>query len=186
MELEEIRRQWKRTRVVADGHTDYRRAMETAARSRAKGALGKLARQYRLQALFALALPVLSPLLVSDFRFPLWLATLYALYGIVMAAVNMLFYRHLSGLDIMSQPVVTALSISADILRRQRNIILGSLTCALVLIGLLLWQFHSIGNTWLLVGAWAGTAVGAAVGIVKVMNKTRLARQIRNELKSTI
>lgn len=186
MELEELRRQWQHATIKADSEVDSRQTFRAAARRRADGALGHLARQYRAQAIVSLILPILAPVLVGDFHFPLWLAVLYALYGFGMMVVNFAFSRYLAGLNIIAQPVVTALAISASILRRQRNITLVSLSFAVVLIALLLWHFHSTDNIWLLAGAWTGLVAGSAIGFTKIHRKTILARKIQSELKSAI
>lgn len=186
MELEELRRQWKHATVKADSEVDSHQTFRAAARRRADGALGRLVRQYRAQAIISLILPIFAPVLVADFHFPTWLAILYALYGLVMMLVNFTFSRYLAGLNIISQPVVTALSISASILRRQRNITFASLSFAVVLIALLLWHFHSTGNIWLLAGAWTGLVAGGVIGFTKIHRKTILARKIQSELKSAI
>lgn len=162
------------------------RIASNAAYSRAATAKQKLARHYYMVMAGALLLPLLSCLLVTILFLPVWVAILYALFGFVMALLNGLFARYLSRCDMMSQPIVTALSLSERIIHWQNNIFLFGFCSGLTLICLLLYYVYAVSDTDILAGALSGLLIGVIIGVRKYRRQRRLARQIRTELRAVL
>ena len=186
-DLEELRKTWQRAQLnTAHLEADNRNAAKRLAVSRASTAQQKLARTYLISFYISLLLPVLAPFLVDLFHCAVWVAALYALFGLVMAAVNITFHRFILRHNFYTLPVVTALSEAYIITRRQRIIntcsIIGAVVVCITLFGQMIEQSEMAAVS----GMVLGLILGLIIAYYKLRHKSELSRRIQEELKSTI
>lgn len=185
-DIEELRSTWKKARVKTeklDG--DNRRAAALLARSRAVTAQQKLARHYKVSLIASLLMPVLSPMLLK-LGFSVFVALLYAFYGVVMVFANFSFYRYIVSTDLASLPVVPALFRAVNIVRRQKLTSILSMAFAFMLCLTMVAQAFYDTEDSVFLGMATGFVLAVVIGAVKNRKLSRLADSIKKELSTLI
>lgn len=186
MDIEELKQAWQRTQLRLDTlDADNRRIAHQLAAGRATTAQQWLVRYYRRSFVFSLFLPVLS-IVLYEVGYPAWMAAIYALFGFVMAAVNISFSRYIAAVDYMSLPMVTALSEAIKIRRRQQTIRTCSFAGALGVCMSIFFCMMDMGNSYVLEGGAIGLVVGVVVGILKHRRVNSYVRAMESELRSML
>lgn len=181
MNIEELRKTWQRASFNAvDLNDDNRRIAEELATGQAQSTQKKLYRYYRRASIQALALPVLAPML----DMPLWITAVYALFGLVMAALLSTFSRSIRSIDLASIPVVAALELSIDIKRKQRMLRCFGMSSGILIAMSMFFFFIDHENSSLIWGFIVGAVIGVIIGLKRYMNANRLIRQLQEELQS--
>lgn len=186
-DFEELKKAWQHTpvNIGALGADPVGRFAATGL-GRASSSQQKLARHYLRSFIFSLLAPLFAPALVCVLGLPLWVAILYAVFGIAMAVVNFRFRRFILHYDFLSQPIVSALSSAILIARRQRIIRSISLTVATMLCLTIAATMLNVGQDAGLAGMCAGLVLGGIIAIQKVRNTNDLVRSIQTELRSVL
>lgn len=186
-DLEELRRVWQKTRLNDSRlEDDNRRMAERIVGGRVATTQNRLASHYRTSFFGGLLLPIISPFIFYVLDFPIWVAALYAFFGLVMAAVNISFSRYIESCRFMSEPVVKALADAVTIAKRQRLIRAFGISCGLVIcVTMFYYGFES--SEWAIIqGLCIGMAVGLVFGYIKFRHLSRLVRTLQNELSSLL
>lgn len=185
MDIEQLRHTWQHASFkAADLDSDNRRIAGRLAAGRAQSAVVKLFRYYRRASIQALALPVLSPVLYFEIDLPLWIAAIYAFFGIVMAALLSTFARSISTVDLTSIPTVKAMQLSLDIKRRQRLLRCFSISTGVFIIISIFFAIIDTDETSVLWGFFIGLIIGGILGIKRYLDANRLIREMQQELSS--
>ncbi len=187
MNLEELKQNWHKARVNNEMlEADNRRLVSQLATGRAQTARDKLSRYYRRSFICAILLPAFSPMLVSALGFPLWIAALYALFGVVMGVINLWFSNFISRCDYTSVPTVEALEKAVDIARYQRYIRSfgissgGALIVTMFVHALDKSEYHTV------IAFVIGLCAGIVIGVFKYRRMSSLVKQMQDELKSLV
>lgn len=187
MDFETLKENWNKACINIELlKADNERLARQLATGRAQIARDKLASYYRRSSSAAILLPLLSPTLVSILGMPIWLAFVYALFGIVIGLVQFKFSNYIKHCDYASVPTVEALSIAIKIARYQRYIrsfcigISCILLFAMFYIALDRYEYH------ILSGFIIGLVVGLIIGGIKFIRMSALVRQMKNELQSLL
>jgi len=187
MDLEELKQNWHKVQLNIELlKEDNRRLARQLATGRAQTACDKLASYYLRSAFGAMLLPVISPILVTILNMPVWLAVCYALFGIIMGVISILFYRHIRHCDYTSLSIVDALSTAVKIAHYQRYIrtfgiiVGGSLAVTMFYLAIDMSAYHIVK------GFIVGFIVGSIFGVIKYLRMSALVRQMKNELQSLL
>ena len=185
-DLEQLRENWRRMSLRVDRlEADNRRMAKRLAAGRATSAQQKLAGFYRISAIASCLLPILAPSL-THVGFPVWIATVYAVFGVIMAILQFTFYRKIIRSDYLSLPVVTALADAIDIARKQRLLRMFSLcTGGFVILSMILAAFNRL-DTSILIAMTVGLIIGAAIGYRKYRKMSALVREMQDELRANL
>lgn len=165
---------------------DNRRLAEKLAAGRVKTAQSELVKYYRRSFVGALMLPLISPMLVNTLELPVWAAAIYAIFGVIMACLNLSFSRYIKRCDYTSYPVVTALAKAVKIARYQNYIrAFGLSTGGAVIITMFAIAFDN--SDYHLVAAFIiGLIGGCILGIIKFRRMSALTKQMQEELKGLL
>lgn len=143
----------------------------------------RLAGRIRRMTFFGFFIPLLAPMLFFVVKTPLWVCCIYALFGVVMAVVNLLLAGYISKVDLLSLPVVEATMRALKIRRYQTYIrIFGAFGGAGVLLALM-WPWIAQKDTVLLISCAVGMAIGLAVSLPRAIKNHRLAKKLVDEIK---
>ena len=187
MDLDELRNKWQNINLRVDRlDNDTRRIASELASGRVRTAQTKLANFHYRTALVGLCLPVLAPMIVTVMHFALWVAVIYAAMGIILAILNFLFARKIARSDYMSMPVVSALTQAVDIRKRQKQLQAVGITLGIIVIFSLFTQALDPSSKIILFGMLVGLGVGIPIGLIKYRRAIALARQLQDELKSSL
>lgn len=185
LDLDEFKEKWKTVNLRLDKlEENNERLAARLATSRATTAQQKLARTYFLTGIVAFLLPVMSPSLVSVLDLPVWVAVVYAVFGVVMGIANICISKYISRCDYLSMPVVEALRHAVKIQQIQRTGRLAAIIVSVLIISLLGFHLLSHEDPYITVSFVIGLVTGLALGIVKCLKMLRLAKQIQQELRS--
>ena len=185
-DIEELRNTWKKARVKTEKlDSDNRRAAALLARSRAVSAQQKLARRYKVSLIASFLMPFLSPMLLK-LGFSVFVALLYAFYGVVMVFANFSFYRYIVSTDLASLPVVPALFRAVNIVRRQKLTSTLSMAFAFMLCLTMIAQAFYDNEDSVFLGMATGFVLATVIGAVKYRYMSRLADSIKKELSTLI
>ncbi len=187
MNLEQLKHNWQKAKVNSDIlDVDNRRLAEQLATGRVQTAQSKLVKYYRRSFVGAIMLPLISPMLVNTLELPVWAAAIYAIFGVIMAILNISFSHYIKRCDYTSYPVVTALAKAVNIARYQRYIrAFGLSTGAAVIITMFTIALDN--SDYHLVAAFViGLIGGCILGVIKFRRMSALTKQMQDELKSLL
>mgnify|MGYP001133483317 CR=1 FL=1 len=171
MDLDELKNKWQSVSIRSDVlKNDNRRMASKLAAGRAANAKDQLSTFYKRTAICGLCLPALAPMLVTVLDLPVWVSVLYALLGLVMSLLNYNLARDIDKNDIMSQPVVTAISYTIRLRKRQRRL--------KAIVGL---DDDSI--VW---GMLIGLVVSLPIAYKRGRKAMALSKQMQNELRACL
>lgn len=179
MELENLKSAWQNLNLRVDRlEEENRRTTEALCRDRAKSAQMKLAESYKRTSYLGLSLPFLSPLCVKILLLPVWVGVIYAVFGLLMAALLLRSYWVTRYTNFISLPVVDALRDAIKLRRRQNVVTIIGIVLGCVLIA----AFYA----YLEVGVWGffvGLGLGLIIGVRKQLRQRELIREIEDSLR---
>lgn len=201
-DLEELKESWRKakidpSRLEADNRrTADRLASTKESVNRAQFNQFKLATDYWrafVVSVIGTILAVLyTPVLVLRMDIPVWLCALVAVFFVVMAFINLSFYRFVYNIHFADLPVVTGLMKAFQIIRRHKILALTRLALSLVLIAFLAVQLYIRSEEAERVPApYIAGIVAAIIAIVitaalKYRRQFAFARAIKSELSSIL
>lgn len=187
MDIEQLKSTWRSMGEHIDKleHENRRMAKELAA-GNATTAQVRLAKTARRSINCAIFLPLLSPLIYYYLDFPLWIAVLYATFGIIMGIANLLLYNTIIKNDYMSLPLVEALASAVKIRHTLRNVRILGVSLGLGIILSLIFDTLDRNESAILVGLITGFIGGTIIGARKWVEQTKLTRDIIRELRNAI
>lgn len=187
MDFEELKQNWNKACINNELlKADNLRLARELATGRAQTARDKLASYYRRSSVCAILLPSLAPALVIILDLPVWLAVLYAVFGIVMGVVNYCFARYIKNCDYTSVPTVEALSIAIKIARYQRYIRSVGIFVGCILVATMFY-FAIDRDDYSMVTAFIFGLVGGLIfGTIKYIRMSALVRRMKAELQSLV
>ncbi|MDE6331600.1 MAG: hypothetical protein K2L80_03265 [Muribaculaceae bacterium] len=186
MNPDDIRQNWQMLNRKVDALDERTRSLAIELRTTKSQTLQqRLSRRYRTQSFIGMLLPVLSPTVVWV-GLPVWVAVLYGIVGVVMAAIHMWFARFISRSDYKSMPVVDAMAHAAKILRMQIRIKKTGYLLGCIIVIPLLYEIWNLGQIDLFISAVTGGVIGGIFGLYKQRVNNRIARQLVETLENDI
>jgi len=187
MNFEEIKQNWNKAQLNIELlKQDNLRLAQQLVKCRVQTARDKLASYYIRSMSCAVLMPLLAPTLVISTHMPIWVASLYGLFGIIMGVINYLFYRYIKRCDYTSLPTVEALSMAVNIARYQRYIRSFGIFASGALIATMFYLAIDRSEYNMVVAFIIGLAVGLALGLIKFLRMSALVKQMQNELRSLL
>lgn len=187
MDIEQLKTTWRSMGDHIDKlEQENRRMAKELAAGNAKTAQERLAKTARRSIDCAVLLPLLSPLIYYYLDFPLWIAVLYASFGILMGIANLVLYNTIIKNDYMSLPLVEALASAVKIRRTLRNVRVLGICLGLGITLSLVFETLDRNESAILGGLITGFICGAIIGLRKWMEQTKLTRDIIRELRNAI
>ncbi|MCM1067645.1 MAG: hypothetical protein NC418_08760 [Muribaculaceae bacterium] len=165
---------------------DSGRVMSQLKAGKIKSAQSRLAAYFTRNGIFGMCLPALAPLIFVVLEFPLWVACIYAAFGLVIGCLNFELGCRVRRVNYMSLPVVTALAKVVDIHRRMVRVRVAGICTGLVLIATLMAYSLDSDNRYMFIGFLVGLAIGVPVAWFKYRMGERLVRVLSEELHSML
>lgn len=187
MNLEELKRSWQEMSVRIDKlEEDNRRLTTELAAGKASSAQQRLKKSVRISGCAGIILPVLAPFLVLSLNFPVWVAVIYAFFGIVMSVLDFAFAHYIGKYNYLAMPIVDSLQHAIQIQRylnylQSFGIIVGM--SVILIMGFFVFRDTEY-DIW--IGMLVGFIVGIVFGIKKFITIRRDTRMIRDELKAAM
>lgn len=183
MDLEKLKNTWKQldgriARLEAETLATAQRVVS----EKVMGSQQRLVRSLRTNALLGLTMPFLGVLMLKVLICPVWIAVVYGLFGIVMAAIGFSFAGYIRKVDFLGIPVVEALAMADRIARMRRDILILSVSMGIVVVGLLMYACYLTGIIESIWGCVAGVIIGGIAGIIKLRHQNSLIRSIKANL----
>ncbi|MDE6207808.1 MAG: hypothetical protein K2M55_08370 [Muribaculaceae bacterium] len=182
--LDKFRAAWQRTNVSSETLShDPLTMTQKVVTGRAHSSLQRLARRVRISSYVAMCMPVFAPLLVTVLDLPYWIAAVYAFFGIVLSAVNLVFARNIEAVRLAQLPVVTALSVVQNIRRRMICQRATSFVIAITIIVLIVSTSMHLDPS---LSGWEfafGIVLGLLVAMKKFHRDWRLISDTENDLR---
>lgn len=186
MTLEELKAQWNQLSVRVDQlEQENRRLAGKLATGRATTAQQRLANHYFRHGLSGLILPLISPLIVMVLDMPLWIAVVYALFGIVCMVADIFFACYVRRSNFAVMPVVESLENMLIVKKKQRRLMITFVIMGGIFLGFVFFPALRDEPT-VLVGAFIGLIVGLCIGIALYLRKVKLINEILKELRESI
>ena len=187
MDLDELKNKWQSVSIRSDVlKNDNRRMASKLAAGRAANAKDQLSTFYKRTAICGLCLPALAPMLVTVLDLPVWVSVLYALLGLVMSLLNYNLARDIDKNDIMSQPVVTAISYTIRLRKRQRRLKAIGMTLALMVLLSMVSQLVGLDDDSIVWGMLIGLVVSLPIAYKRGRKAMALSKQMQNELRACL
>lgn len=185
-QLDDIRRQWQEMQIDARRLEDTNRRLSVRlSAERASTQQQQLSRYFlRIGAIGVVLMPSLAYLLYHSISAPLWLAILYAIIGLALAAINFGFGVFVGKSNYISLPTCEAVAHARRVLlwqSRLRNI--GIALAAIVLLPLL-WYLYESSVEGVFIGGVIGGVVGGILGILQYRKKRKAMRRMLSELET--
>lgn len=187
MELEELKNKWQKLNIRVERlEKDNKRMASELAAGRAATARKSLVRYYNVSAFNGMLLPLLAPMLVMVLHFQLWVACLYAVFGMVMSVLNFVFADYIRRNADMTLPVVDALNNLLVIRRRQKQLRILGIVCGIIVVSSMFGQVTGQGDKYVMLGMLIGLCVGIPMGVFKELRSRRLLRTMQRELQACL
>lgn len=122
-------------------------------------------------------------MIVEVVGLPLWIAVIYAAFGVLMSVLSFCFSSYIMRTDVINCPVVQAMKHVVHIRKYQERFrILSILLGSSVLLSMLavMWQVSEIE---IIIGFLVGLIIGLPIAIFKIRRQIRLTRQIQSALE---
>ncbi len=183
-ELDILKKQWQQVKIENDKLTE---ANDRLARRLADGQVStiqdKLVRSHARLQYVGLLLPLLAILIYYQLQMPLWVAVLYALFGVVMSVLNILFVNYIKEEQLVTLPVADALRRAAVIKDRQTKLLMCGIVGGVVVLAVFFFFILDVDDSGAtLLGAILGLGVGLAISIPKCLRERRMARKLYDSL----
>lgn len=180
MDLEELKKSWKKTDTEIDKIIYVNKDLTDICRNNNMGLRDKVLSKYKVLCILSIVMTFICPLL-QPFRnlHPAIVVTL-TIYFIVLGILNYKIYKHLKRIDYKSMSVKDMLiATTQSIIKRSRYQVIAC--CMMIpLIVTLLWYFYTTN-----LGMFYGGIFGAIVGlIIGLSTDIKIKRQIRDLKKN--
>lgn len=186
IDIDQLRTAWQQHSPAGTDLDMAERMARAAATGRLRSSSQKLSQYYRRSNIAAFALPVLAPLLVTVLDLPVWVAAIYAFFGVVMAAMNLLLARFIDDTDICSLPVVTALAAVVAIRKRVvRHKIFGICAGMSVIASMFATAIDNSPQS-VIFSFTIGLMIGIVIGVRRIRKVFALISQMESELHSVL
>lgn len=186
IDIDQLRTAWQQHSPAGTDLDMAERMARAAATGRLRSSSQKLSQYYRRSNIAAFALPVLAPLLVTVLDLPVWVAAIYAFFGVVMAAMNLLLARFIDDTDICSLPVVTALAAVVAIRKRVvRHKIFGICAGMSVIASMFATAIDNSPQS-VIFSFTIGLMIGIVIGVRRIRKVFALISQMESELHSAL
>lgn len=184
MDLEELKNTWQNLNIrVSQLEEDNRRTANALSAGRAQSAQAALAKMYKVSGCAGLLLPGFAPMIVKILGLPLWVAVIYAVFGVLMSILSFCFSAYIMRTDVINCPVVQAMKHVVAIRKYQGRIrIMGIFLGSAVLLSMLAVMLRE-SEIGLIIGFVGGLIIGLPVAIFKIRRQIRLTRQIQSALE---
>ena len=187
MDIEQLKSTWRMMGERIDNlESENRRMAERLAAGKASTAQHRLARTALRGVYCGVLLPLLAPLLYYVLGFQPWIAVSYGIFGIVMAIVNIAFYRSIVRTDYMSLPLVDAMMGAVRIRTNLRRIRILSISLGLAIVFSLIFDTIERYEMSILTGMAVGFVCGLLIGLKKWHEQTTLSKAIIRELQAAM
>lgn len=184
MDLDELKNKWQSINIRTEAlEQDTKRLASNLASGRVTNATTELVKYYRSSGIYGLCLPALAPMIVIILQFPIWIAIIYALMGIIMTILNFRFANDISKFDFINQPVVTAMAATMRLRSRQRKIRLTGIVLGLVVLSSMVSEMLGPDDEMLIIGMLCGLAIGVPTAVYKDRRAMKLSKHIQEELR---
>lgn len=183
-DLEEYKKSWKHARLDTSSlEADNRAMARRLATGKAMTTKQSLGRHYLFSFIVSLMLPVLSPVLVI-IGFPMWVAVIYGIFGIIMAVMSGSFYIYIRHIDYYSLPTVEALKNVLALSKWTTVMSISGFSMAFAVCCSMLWASLEGMHDQIFYGLVFGLVIGAMIGYLRFRNRNRLVKKLRYELQS--
>ncbi len=183
-DLEEYRKSWKHAKFdTTTLDADNRAMARRLATGKAMTTKQSLGRHYLFSFVVSLMLPVLAPMLII-IGFPIWVAVIYGIFGIIMAVLSGSFYTYIRHMDFYSLPTVEALKNAMTLSKRTALTNIAGFSMAFAVCCSMLWASLDGMHDQIFYGLVLGLVAGAPIGYLRFRNRNRLVKKLRDELKS--
>ncbi|WP_300911737.1 hypothetical protein [Muribaculum intestinale] len=181
--LDELKKQWQElSQLTRNLEETNRRLSERMARSKVSSTQERLADTIWRWSFIGLVLPVLAPLLHETADLPWWYCALYALFGVVFAAIWWNFANFIRSERLTDMPVAAAIERALIIKLRQQKIRATAWICGIILIGTGGFLIPAGDRMPALIGGGIGLAAGLAIALPRVLANERMARSMVEDL----
>ncbi len=171
--LEQLRIEWQRIEIKNQMLSDEnRRLTARLATQRITGHQKKLANNYRT-GYFGFAFPILALFLYKVIGCTIVMAIAYALYGIILGALQCRFRKFIKKADYMSLPTIEAVSHARSVVKYQRNMTIYGIIGAMAILVPLLYEFSFDSD--ILLGGVIGGIIGGIIGTIRCIDNFRQA-----------
>lgn len=181
--LDELKKQWQelsqRTQNLEEAN---RRLSERMARSKVCSTQERLADTIWRWSLTGFVLPVLAPLLHEAADLPWWYCGLYALFGVIFAAIWWNFANYIRAERLTDMPVAAAIERALIIKLRQQKIRTVAWICGIIIIGIGGFLIPVEDRMPTLIGGAIGLIVGLAISLPRIIANERMARSMVDDL----
>lgn len=184
MDLDELKNKWQSINIRTEAlEQDTKRLASNLASGRVTNAKAELVKYYHSSGIYGLCLPALAPMIVIILQFPIWIAIVYALMGVVMTILNFRFAHYISKYDFINQPVVTAMAATMRLRSRQRKIRLVGIVLGLIVLSSMASEMFGPDDDMLIIGMLCGLAIGIPIAVYKDRRAMRLSKRMQEELR---
>lgn len=187
MDLDSLKSSW-RNFSISDEKIDAetREATRRIARGKVETSQQRLVAFYQKASIFALCVTALSPNLYYILGCPVWVSVIYGLYGIVMAIVDFWFSEKIRKCNLLSMPVVTALSVIINLRKLQKQLRALGMILGFPVVGIIIGYAWYLSISDVLPGMFAGAIVGAIIGIRKWRQARKLSKSMQEEIREAL
>lgn len=178
--LDDLKRQWQEMQVENRRLSELNATlMEKISQGKVQNLQDKLAGSYGKMRFVGLLLPFFAVLIVKDLNLPVWYGVIYALFGVLMSILFILFVNYVKQVELTSLPVTQAVSRAAKIRKMQAQLRIFAVVCAtIVLAGFfgLLWYFGA--SIYVIAGGVVGLIIGLSIAVPRCMRQARAAQKL--------
>ncbi len=186
MNIDDLRTQWNSLSVRVDRlEQENRRLAAELATGRATTAQQRLSSRYIKHGLMGLLLPLLAPMIVYVLEMPVWVAVLYAIFGLICMTTDFAFSQYIKRTNFAVMPVVVSLENMLNIKKRQRQIQLVFIILGLLFLGLAFFPAMA-DRPPLLIGGLVGLVFGLFIGLREYRQKVKLINEVLSQLRESI
>lgn len=181
--LDELRKQWQElsqhTRNLEEAN---RQLSERMARSKISSTQERLADKIWRWSFIGLVLPVLAPLLHEVTHLPWWYCAMYALFGVLFAAIWWNFANFVRAERLTDMPVAAAIERALIIKLRQQRIRTTAWICGMILLVTGGFLIPVEDRMPALTGGAIGLVIGLAIALPQQFANERMARSMIEDL----
>ncbi len=187
MDIDNLKSAWQSLSIQSpDTAFDSRAIGRRMAKVNPGGTQRRLADFYIKSGIFSLCVIALAPMIYTMINFPIWVAAVYGLFGLILAILNFSFSRYVLKYDYISAPVVTSLSRVIELRKRQRYLRIFGIICGICVLASLFAYAVAPDNEPILYGMLFGLAIGIPAGIVRWRKEFEITRRMQQEVRSLL
>ena len=185
MDINELKDKWQQLSFDSDRlAADSDRVMSEIKAGKITSAQHRLAQNYKRNALGGLCVTALAPFLVTTLHFQLWVAIVYGLFGLLMAALSYDFADNVAMTDYVSQPVVDAMRAVLAVRKRMARIRAVGIVLGCGVLASFFGEIFDKADSTLILSSCIGFTVGLVIGWLKYRHMKRLADELKAQVES--